>query len=174
MLIIETIEVAKAAGKLIPVRPIASWVAQPRAFLMCVPLYEVLEAGKTNPDERIRQRWATLEAAISHFVEGGLVTEDLIKQLKPPKYEHWELRSRKPRPSLRVFGRFALPDVFVGTHVDRRDRLGGMWSPEFEHEKLVCEDHWNATGLSTPFTHPLFQYEAYITENARPKLAVEK
>jgi hypothetical protein len=174
MLIDGVIEAAKAAGKLIAVRPVAVWVGEPRAFLMCEPLYRALNCGKVSPDESVRNRWATLEAAMSHFVEGGLVTEDLMKQLKPEKYEHWELRSRKPRPSLRVFGRFAKPDVFVGTHVDRRDRLGGMWSPEFEHEKLVCEDHWKTAGLLPPFSHHEFLYEAYITENARRKLRMEK
>ncbi len=141
---------------------------------MCSALYRTIEIGKASLDERVRQRWATLEADMSHFVEGGLITEDFLKQLKPPRYEHWELRSRKPKPSLRVFGRFAKPNVFIGTHVDRRDRLGGMESPEFEHEKLVCEDHWNGAGLPAPFTHPNFEYEAYITENAIRKLRVRK
>ncbi len=45
-----------------------------------------------------------------------------------------------------------------------------MWSPEFEYEKLVCEDHWKAAGLGDPFTDPpAFRYEAYITENAVKK-----
>ena len=174
MLIDDAIEAAKAAGKLFPVRPTVPWAGEPRAFLMCSALYKTIAIGKTSRDERARRRWATLEADMSYFIEGGLITEDLLKQLKPFPYEHWELRSRKPKPSLRVFGRFAKPNVFVGTHVDRRDRLGGMWSPEFEHEKLVCEDHWNDAGLPKPFTHPRFEYEAYITENAIRKLKVQR
>jgi hypothetical protein len=45
-----------------------------------------------------------------------------------------------------------------------------MWSPQFEHEKLVIEDHWKAAGLSDAdvFTAaPSFGYSAYITSNAR-------
>ena len=110
---------------------------------------------------------------MGYFIEGGYITDDLIKQLKPEKFEHWALRSRKPKPSLRVFGRFAMPDVFVGTHVVVRSDLGGMWSSEFEHEKLVCEDHWKATGLPNPFTDaPRFRYEKYITSNAQRKIRV--
>lgn len=140
---------------------------------MCRPLVLAIEQGKFAEDEKTRQPWAKLEAAISHFIEGGYVTDDIIKQLKPPKYEHWELRSRKPRPSMRVFGRFAMPDVFVGTHVEKRDGLGGMWSPEFEHQKLVCEDHWRDAGLPDPFSdEPLFRYERYITSNANKKIRV--
>ena len=109
------------------------------------------------------------------FVEGGYVTQDLIKQLAPPKFEHWTLRSRRPRPSMRVFGRFAKPDVFVGTHVVLRKDLGGMWSQYFEHEKLICEDHWKSAGLTSVFTDaPKFRYTAYITENASKYIRMKK
>lgn len=140
---------------------------------MCMPLVEAIAEGKASKEEKDRQRWAKLEAAISYFIEGRYVTDGLIKQLRPPKYEHWELRSRKPRPSLRVFGRFAKPDVFVGTHVELRNKLGGMWSMPFEHHKLVCEEHWNNAGLPDPFTDaPHFRYESYITSNAQEKIRV--
>jgi hypothetical protein len=152
MLIRDAIEAAKLAGKLVQAKPIASWAGEPRAFLMCKPLCDDISNGSSAPEATERQRWARLQAAISFFIEGGLITDDLVKQLDPPKFEHWELRSRKPRPSLRVFGRFALPDIFVGTHVERRDTLGGKWSTQFEHHKLVCEDHWRDAGLPDPFT----------------------
>lgn len=173
MLISDALEAAKAAGLLHPARPVEPWAPVPRAFLMCNPLRESMELGRADPDESIRKRWAELEAAISTFIVGGYVSEKLIKQLQPAKYEHWELISRRPRPSLRVFGRFAMSDVFVGTHVKPRKGLGGMYSPQFEHEKLVCEDHWKAAGLPDPFSAPpAFPYEAYITENASRKLGV--
>lgn len=175
MLTSDAINTAKENGKLHAAKPIADWAGEPRAFLMCQPLYDAIQAGRTNLDDKERKVWAALEAAISHFIEGGRVTENLIKQLLPYKFEHWELRSRKPRPSLRVFGRFALPDVFVGTHVEPRKGLGGMYSPQFEHQKLVCEDHWKEAGLPEPFTDaPQFRYERYITSNAARKVRVEK
>ena len=134
---------------------------------MCEPLRNALEAGKRDGDEGVRRRWAQLEAAMMHFVEGGRITRNLVKQLAPPKYEHWELISRSPKPSLRVFGRFRFPDVFIGTHVKERKGMGGMWSPQFEHEKLVCEEYWDNCGLRAPYTDaPHFVYEHYITQNA--------
>ena len=167
------IEAAKRKGLLTPAKPTVSWAGEPRAFLMCRPLVEAIEAGKADPDEKARNRWASLVADIAHFVEGGVINEKLMKPLMPEKFEHWELRSCRPRPSLRVFGRFAKPDVFVGTHVMVRDGLRGMWSFEFEHEKLVCEDHWKAAGLPLPFSDPPhFAYEAYITENAHRTVRV--
>jgi hypothetical protein len=102
MLIEAAIEAAKASGKLIPAKPTVDWAAEPRAFLMCLPLYRSIDERRRSNGEKVRKRWAQLEADIGHFIEGGLVTEDLVKQLKPWKYEHWELRSRKPSPSLRA------------------------------------------------------------------------
>lgn len=175
MLTSPEIEEGKRRGLLFPVRPPDRWTGKSRAFLMCAPLHDELQRGKSDPDEKIRQRWAQLEAAMIHFVENGRMSENLLKQLKPPKFEHWELVSRKPRPSLRVFGRFALADVFVATHVKARKGMGGMWSPQFEHEKLVCEDHYRAAGLSILHTDtPHFRYEAYITENATASIRVKR
>src|SRR5262249_20675735 len=134
MLIDDAVEAALNAGHLVKARPSAAWAAERRGFLMCVPLYTAIEIGKAETNQRLRNRWATLEGAISYFIEGGYITDDLIAQLKPPKFEHWELKSRKPKPSLRVFGRFAKPNIFIGTHVVPRPLLGGMWSPEFERE----------------------------------------
>lgn len=175
MLIDDEIEAAKQKGLLVPAKAVAPWAGEPRSFLMSKPLHEAIRAGADADDEKVRQRWARLEAAIGHFVEGGVVTQDLIKQLVPSKFEHWELRSRRPRPSMRVFGRFAKPDVFVGTHVVNRKLLGGMWSSEFEHEKLVCEDHYKAAGLTEYFSDPpKFIYTSYITENATKRVGVPR
>ncbi len=111
------------------------------------------------------ERWEKLEADISHFVEGGYVNRSLLKQLEPLKYEHWCLRSVRPRPSIRIIGRFGAADLFVGTHALLRNSLAGKWSPAWEHEKLVCEDHWRgAVGDMAPFSGAT--YTDYITENA--------
>lgn len=173
MLIPDAVKAAVESGKLVPAKPIADWAGQPRVVLLCEPIRDAINAGANDPDEKERQCWAKVQAAFSTFIEGGLITEDLMKQLKPEKFEHWEFRCRKPRPSIRVFGRFAVPDVFVATHPRSRTALGGMWSPEFEHEKLVSEDHWKACGLDAPFSDPkVFRYEAYITENAQRKVGI--
>lgn len=173
MLIPVAVKKAKAAGKLIPAKPVTDWEGEPRAILLCRPIQEALEAGRRDPDEKERQKWAKVEAAFSHFIEGGWVDENLVKQLRPYKFEHWEFRCRRPRPSIRVFGRFAMPDVFIATHPMPRTLLGGMNSPQFEHEKLVCEDHWSAAGLGPPFTDvPLFRYEEYVTINAARKARI--
>lgn len=164
MLTDDPIASAIAVGKLIPARPITPWVGEPRAFIMCKPLYDAINEGKTSKENTVRARWAQLEADISYFIEGGYITRNRLKQLEPYKYEHWELISLRPRPSLRVFGRFAKPDVFVGTHVIERRVLKGKWDIKWEIEKLNCEEHWNGAGLTQPFSAS--SYEEYITDNA--------
>jgi hypothetical protein len=146
---------------------------------MCIPLRNALESGKCSEDEKERQSWAALEAGMQSFVEGAYITSNRLKQLRDFKREHWEFINKRPSPSMRVFGRFAMPDVFVGTHVELRKKLGGMWSLNFELEKLVCEEHWIRAGLpDEPFPvgaftdAPNFEYEAYITENASRKIRV--
>lgn len=173
MLTAVSVKALIGSGLLVPAKPIAAWAGQPRVVLMCEPIANELAAGRSSADERGRQCWAKVEAAFSHLIEGGFVTEDILKQLRPEKYEHWEFRCRKPAPSIRVFGRFAKPDVFVATHARPRQLLGGMWSDQFEHEKLACEDHWKAAGLGNPFSDPPeYRYEAYVTENAARKVRI--
>jgi hypothetical protein len=172
MLTKECIEAAVAAGALTPARPTVPWAGQRRLFLMCRPLRQAIVAARQSTDERTIKRWAQLEADIGYFIEGGYITGDRLKQLQPFQYEHWELRSLQPRPSLRVFGRFAMPDVFVGTHVCERPRLGAKWSLSWELEKLACEEHWEAAGLPDPFHADT--YEAYVTDNASRRLGVPR
>lgn len=165
---------AKTKGFLSPALPIVPWSGTVRALLMCNAVKDAITEGKGSTDAKIRQRWAALEAAFSHFIEGGRIDRKFLKPLDPFKFEHWTLRNRSPRPSLRVFGRFALPDVFVATHVVPRNSLGAKWSKEYEHEKLVCEDHWKAAGLPDPFTDAHeFRYTAYVTTNASAHIKIE-
>ncbi len=173
MLIHAAITDALQKGLLREAQAHAPWVGTPRTFLMCAELWSAIEEGRQSQDIASIKRWASLEADISHFIEGGYVNEDLLKQLEDFKHEHWELRSVRPKPSLRVFGRFALPNVFVGTHVVERRLLAEKHSFNWEHQRIVCEDHWTAAGLPDPFTDdPDFAYSSYITNNATRRIEV--
>jgi len=167
------IQSAKVRGVLIPYLPPNASMGTKRAFLMSKSLNDRIIKNRQSDDAEVIDRWARLEGDILHFVTGGYVNRDFIKQLEPPKYEHWCLRSVRPRPSLRVFGRFGRPDVFIATHVVERPNLNGKWSPEWEHEKLVCEqDIWDKEcGLPpNPFSGKL--YTDYITENASEEVRI--
>lgn len=147
---------------------------------MCKPLNDSILAGRLMPEEKDRKRWAALEGAMIHFNEGGLITRQRLKPLEEKKFENWELINKRPRPSLRVFGSFAKPNVFIGTHVQLRNQLGGMNSLEFELERIESEKVWKATGLPMradgrpdAFSDaPHFRYTKYITENAQEKVQI--
>jgi hypothetical protein len=167
MLTSDELEAAKSKGKLIPVTPLAPFIGSPRAFLVSKVLWEEIQVGRNSENS---ERWARLEGDMKHFVGGGFVNWSLMKWLDPHKFEHWNLRSKRPKPSLRVFGRFALPDVFVGTHVVARGALNKKWHINWELEKLRCEDIWKDCGLKEPFSGSA--YDDYITENARRDLRI--
>ncbi len=174
MLIDDEIREAVLDGRLFKKAPVRRWSSESRVFLMCPALRQAIEAGKTEAASSDWKSFAQLEVAISSYIEGNLITESLLKQLEPKKFEHWAVRSRRPKPSIRVFGRFVKPDWFVGTHLKLRRELGKKWADTWEQEKLVCEDHWRDAGLSKPFSAPPdFKYEAYITDNATAKLGIQ-
>lgn len=152
--------------------PRIPWVQKPRVFLMVPLLATQIRDGVAGNGVESVERWEKLEADISTFVEKGFVNRSLLKQLDPKKYEHWAMRSVRPRPSLRVFGRFGCPDLFIGTHAVSRPSLREKWSLEWEIEKLVCEDHWQkAVGDLLPFKGSA--YSDYITENASEDIRID-
>ena len=166
MLTCTEIEVAKATGLLHPLRFPLDWRGQPRAMLLSAPLDQTLTQGQEATDPQERKRWASLHALMVFFVQGGFVSENEFKQLSEPKFEVWEIKFR-PKPGLRVFGRFALPDVFVATHLAIRRELGERNSDRWEIEKINCEQIYRASDLTSFFTDsPHFRYEKYITSDA--------
>lgn len=172
MLTCTEIEVAKATGLLRPLRFPQDWRGQPRAMLLSAPLDQALMEGQKAADPQELKRWVSLHALMVSFVQGDFFTERQLKQLAEPKHEVWELKFRE-KPGIRVFGRFALPDVFIATHLIERKPLGAKGSVEFEIEKLNCEQIYRASGLTSVFTDsPHFRYEKYITSNAAKTLRV--
>lgn len=138
---------------------------------MTAHLGNQIAAARASSDPSHVERWERLRADIGHYVGGGRITWNLMRWLDPHRYEHWELRSVRPKPSLRVFGRFAEPDVFVGTHAVERKPLKAKWSLEWELEKLTCEERWKeALGDCAPFAAAAF--ENYFTENATHQVEV--
>jgi hypothetical protein len=54
----------------------------------------------------------------------------------------WEIKSPKPRPVLRVFGRFAEKDVLIATNLGDRATLGGWGSREWRDAIETCKAEW--------------------------------
>ena len=84
----------------------------------------------------------------------------------------WEIRSRDPKPGLRVFGKFACTDTFVAlsweprsVRFGRKSPLGDRHSQEYEFALIEANERWNA---ALPNLAPLTggNYRDYVSENS--------
>lgn len=157
-------------GWLVEHRPSLPSVPQVRMMYVCNELSEELELEIRDVSTSFRT--AQLIAVMDNFVGGGQIRVGSrktkhadMKQLEPNDGEVWELISVAPKPSIRIFGRFALPDVFVATHKEIRNQLGGFDSVEFRRQITNCERYWRKYLHSWP---PLIggALHDYITDNA--------
>jgi hypothetical protein len=157
-----------APARLVAVRPRTGWSGEPRCFLLERDLHEQIVANRILPQNF--ERWAKLEADMAHFVEGGYINWNMMKWLEPQKQEVWELKSVRPKPSIRVFGRFACPNVFIGTNIQFRNCMKEKWSKEFWDQIFECEKIWADLFKAEPFKGR--DYTDYITENAEKRMGV--
>ena len=101
-------------------------------------LKDLLDSDAIADVERI----ARLEAQLSHFLEGGVVDPSYMRRLTRPATAVFEIRSRRPRPSIRVLGRFADKDVFVALNAALRAPLGGKRSRPWRDEIVRSHVLW--------------------------------
>ena len=151
-----------AEGRLFYVRPRAPGAAERRVMLVSEWLNELLESDVVADVERI----ARLEAQLSHFVEGGVVDPSYIRRLRKPAHALFEIRSRRPRPSIRVFGRFADKDVFISLNAALRAPLGGRGSRPWRDEIVRSHVLWHQLfptydALDGQSLHELISENAY-------------
>ena len=98
-------------------------------------------------------RAGRLWADFDRFIEGRLISISLdspyskpkptyMARLDPPHDDVIEIRSRDPKPGIRVFGRFADKDVYVALNWEYREKLGGPKEKEFDREREICKAKW--------------------------------
>jgi len=116
-----------------------------------------------------------IRIALDSFMEGDWktigFTKDCdcdLKRLQPPQNEIWNIRSLAPSPSVRVFGSFLEPDLFVVTNIAVRNDLKDEDSQECKDAIREAERVWNATFSSFGNVKPFSGENAndYVTENA--------
>lgn len=104
-----------------------------------------------HPDLAMRARVGELRRDLDRFIEGSVISVPdwpykarmaYMSRLYRPSDEVWEIRSRDPQPSLRLFGRFAEPDVFIALTWSPRKRLGGPQSLEWKDAMRHCKVVW--------------------------------
>jgi hypothetical protein len=104
-------------------------------------------------DSKEELRAGRLWADFDRFIEGRLIRIALnspyskpkttyMARIDPPADDVIEIRSRDPRPGIRVFGRFADKDVYVALNWEYRENLGGPQDREFDREREICKAKW--------------------------------
>jgi hypothetical protein len=141
MLTDEALQWGKAEGRLHVLLPRDPGATARRVILMRDALWQEMRFGPWG-SARERERWIQLEAKLSVFIEGGLIVPGYLKCLDPCQDGVWEVRARKPKPSLRVFGRFARVDVLVLTHAMPRSALSDPDDTDFPREIRNCKIYW--------------------------------
>lgn len=119
-------------GRLCKISPAMPTSPEVRVLYVCPEINRLLVVGPwADPKQEVR--WGRLRADLDFFIEGGLVQvptdprragNAYMAQLQPASDEVWEIRSRDPKPSLRIFGRFAERDLFIALGWNERPMLG--------------------------------------------------
>lgn len=138
-------------GWLIRVEPKMPSEPMVRALYASAEVHRLIVGPWADSEEEIRcgRLWADFD----RFVEGRVIPVALsspyskprdtyLSRLDPAHDEVWEIRSRAPKPAIRVFGRFADRDCFVALRWKFRKELGGQSSNEFRHEVRGCLADW--------------------------------
>jgi hypothetical protein len=65
-----------------------------------------------------------------------------MARLNPPSEEVWEIRSLKPKPSLRIFGAFGQRDIFIALIWAKRTALGAAESEPWKEIIKQFKQEW--------------------------------
>lgn len=165
MSIRDEIHARQQEGRLFVLNPIAPGSSPRRAMFVTVSLNQMLEGPWDSRDDEIR--FSRLRADLDHYVEGGFIDPKYLTRLRPKREEVWEIRSPRPSPSIRVFGRFALRDVFIATHYEVRPPLRGFGSRQWRDAIERCKTEWrNLFPSYQPFSGS--QINEYVSNAADP------
>jgi len=103
-------------------------------------------------DKKIEYRSGLLRADLDMFISGMVISvgqhpykkknSAYMSPLDPPADEVWEIRSRDPKPGIRVFGHFSEKDIFVALTWGFRELLGGPKSREWRNAREECKAEW--------------------------------
>ncbi len=138
-----------AGGKLKLVTPMVSSDRSLRKLYLTGELFDKVYEEKECLFES--EMFARLIADLEVFVVSEMIDPDYLWCLEPPKDGIWEIRSTRQEPQIRVFGAFAVKDIFVGTHYKLRDELGSKQSGQWKKEIMCAKRIW--TSLFPAYTH---------------------
>jgi hypothetical protein len=86
-------------------------------------------------------------------------TDAIIARVDPVDDEVWDFRCLVPRPGIRVFGRFAEPDMFIALTWEYRDHV------DWDQARAECAAEWKRLFAGLP-PHTGKHLNDYLTFNA--------
>lgn len=153
------------SGTLVEFRPIA-----PISTLRPVYLVPEVCARIVGPWTTAEERsfMPQVQADLENFIEGGWINATFrmrpnayCKRLQDGSKSVWELRTIDPAPGVRIFGMFAMKDVFIGTGMLLRSELNDC---SFKEEIRNTKAKWrNILHTYAPVVSE--NINDYITEN---------
>lgn len=121
-----------------------------RILLMGKEVVDFIDGPWSN--DKDEGRAARLRADLESFVTGNTITVSLspykkekacyMAILAPPTDGIWCIRSRDPKPGLRVFGAFAAKNTFIALTCTRRSLLDGPGGPIWKNEIRRAKAEW--------------------------------
>jgi hypothetical protein len=156
MSILSQINVLAQQGRLYRLPLSDPGAVQRRILYVSLDIDESLNRHWTDPKQGIR--WGSLRADLENFIQASRIQVPsdsrrakaaYMGRLQPDADEVWDIRSRDPRPGMRVFGRFAAKDLFVGLIWAERPSLHDFDSEEFTRAARKCKTDW--TNLFHPY-----------------------
>lgn len=167
MSIIDVIDNAIAIGDLIEYLPLSSKPAKRRLLLSIQADMDLNDGGSAINILGVK---GYVESALTRWTTGERIfatdtgKAKFLKRLDPPPPEIWEMRITEPNVQVRLFARFAEPDVLIGCRLHTRQMLGKKGSAGWQNAMQSCEQQWVALfGAQSPYTDS--QIKSYVTEN---------
>lgn len=153
MSIYDTLNALEDEGRLVRYLP-PEGIPLMRGLYLTTRFYRELADARTSvhvfgqmPAIRILfNRWVAGQVFVMRLA-GSRPDADLAR-LQPPPDDIWEFRLTQHAPQLRIFTRFAAPDVVVATNAVNRDTLGnasaraGKKSKAWVEAMYDCETEW--------------------------------
>ncbi len=162
-------------GRLFHLPPLIASQQTVRNLFVGTELHSVVSPPWSQSTEGFRL--SQLRANLDAYTEGQTISmaddpftkpkSTFMARTAPVVHEVWDIRSRDPKPGIRVLGCFAETDTFVALVWDYREALGGPNSKEWRDLIERCKAEWRNLFITYP-PHQGSNINDYVSANVLP------